>query len=87
MTCNVFLDMEGLMTNYGLTGTNLTRHILSFLDFDSMVAARMVSKTWYHFIENEPELWIKHLKKCCEGLDKKRFFNSSTHEIVNLGKN
>ena len=47
MTCESFFDMEGLMTNYGITGKNVTSQILSYLDFDSMVAARMVSKTWY----------------------------------------
>ena len=51
------------MTNYGITGKNMTQYILSFLDYDSMVAARMVSKTWYLFLENEKGLWMKHMKK------------------------
>jgi hypothetical protein len=61
MTCESFFDMEGLMTNYGITGKNVTSHILSYLDFDSMVAARMVSKTWYQFLEDERGLWISFM--------------------------
>ena len=61
MTCESFFDMEGLMTNYGITGKNVTSHILSYLDFDSMVAARMVSKSWYQFLEDERGLWISFM--------------------------
>ena len=66
MKCESFLDMEGLMTNYGITGKNITAQILSYLDFDSMVAARMVSKTWYQTLEDERDLWITLMKKSFE---------------------
>ena len=59
------------MLNYGITGKNITSVILSYLDFDSMVAARMVSKTWYRFIEKEQRLWINLIKKCSEEIQKK----------------
>jgi len=71
MTCESFFDMEGLMTNYGITGKNVTSQILSYLDFDSMVAARMVSKTWYRFLEDERGLWITLMKKCFEDIKEK----------------
>jgi len=71
MTCESFFDMEGLMTNYGITGKNVTSQILSYLDFDSMVAARMVSKTWYRFLEDERGLWITLMKKCFEDIQEK----------------
>ena len=73
MTCEAFFDMEGLMTNYGITGKNITSQILSYLDFDSMVNARMVSKTWYRFLENERGLWIALMKKAFEVVQEKRF--------------
>ena len=71
MNCESFLDMEGLMTNYGITGKNITSQILSYLNFDSMVAARMVSKTWYQTLEDERGLWITLMKKCFEDIQKK----------------
>ena len=58
-----FFNMEDLMTNYGAIGKNITSTILSYLDFESMVAARMVSKTCYAFIEKERGLWINLMKK------------------------
>ena len=72
MTCESFFNMEGLMTNYGMTGKNVTAHIFSYLNFDSMVAARMVSKTWYQFLEDERSLWITLMKKCFEDIQEKR---------------
>ena len=73
MTCywESFFDMENFMTSYGITGKNVTSHILSYLDFKSMMAARMVSKTWYNFIENEQGLWINLMRKCFEDIPKK----------------
>ena len=74
MTCywESFFDMENFMTSYGITGKNVTSHILSYLDFKSMMAARMVSKTWYTFIENEQGLWINLMKKCFEDNERKK---------------
>ena len=66
-----FFDMEVLMTNHGIMGKNITSKILSNLDFKSMVAARMVSKTWYDFIEKERELWINLMRKCFQESQKK----------------
>ena len=71
MSCESFFDMEGLMTNYGITGKNVTSHIFSYLDFDSMAAARMVSKTWYQTLEDERGLVITLMKKCFEDVQKK----------------
>ena len=59
-----FFNMEDLMTIYGAIGKNVTSKILSYLDIKSMAAARMVSKTWYNFIEKERGLWINLMKKC-----------------------
>ena len=59
-----FFNVEDLMTNYGAIGKNITSTILSSLDFKSMVAARMVSKTWYAFIEKERGLWANLMTKC-----------------------
>jgi hypothetical protein len=36
-----------------------------------MVAARMVSKTWYAFIENQRGIWINLMRKCFEDIPKK----------------
>ena len=73
MTCywESFFDMENFMTSYGITGKNVTSHILSYLDFKSMMAARMVSKTWYTFIENEQGLWISLMKNKIEEINKR----------------
>ena len=67
-----FFNMEHLMTNYGAIGKNVTSKILSYLDFKSMVAARMVSKTWYAFIEKEQRLWFKLMTKCFEEFNKRK---------------
>ena len=66
-----FFNMEDLMTSYGAIGKNVTSKILSYLDFKSMVAARMVSKIWYAFIEKEQGLWVKLMTKCFEEFKKK----------------
>ena len=73
MTCYFerFFDIEDFMANYGITGKSVTSKILSYLDFKSMMAARMVSKTWYAFIENERGLWINLMRKCFERIEKK----------------
>ena len=78
MTCywESFFDMENFMTSYGITGKNVTAHILSYLDFKSMKAARMVSKTWYTFIENEGGLWVNLMKKCFEDISKRIIVNN-----------
>ena len=60
-----FFKMEDLMTNY------VTSNILSYLDFKSMVVARMFSKTWYDFIENDGGLWNNLMKKRFEDIQKK----------------
>ena len=73
-----FFKMEDLMTNYGVTGKNITSKILSNLDFKSMVAARMVSKTWYAFIEKERDLWINLMMKCFVEFKKKNLNISPT---------
>jgi len=69
-------DTENFMKNYGITGINVTSHILSYLDFKSMVAARKVSKTWYAFIENQRGILISLMRKCFEDIPKK------AHQIV-----
>ena len=59
-----FFKMEDLMSNY------VASNILSYLDFKSMVAARMVSKTWYDFIENDGGLWNNLMRKLFEDIQK-----------------
>ena len=52
-------------------------NILSYLDIKSMVAARMVSKTWYDFIENDGGLWNNFMRKLFEDIQK-------NHETLRL---
>ena len=59
-----------------ITGINVTSHIFSYLDFKSMVASRMVSKTWYAFIENQRGIWINLMRRCFEDIPKKAHRNA-----------
>ena len=63
-----YFEIEMLMKNN--TYKNLAQAILSKLDFESLIQARKVSKTWYAFLENERDLWIKCLRKKLEFLKK-----------------
>ena len=48
-----------------------------------MVAARMVSKTWYSFIENQRGIWINLMRKCFEDINKKiLFFNPGSVDDI-----
>ena len=42
--------------------------IMSYLNFESLIEARMVSKTWYRFLEKERGLWISSLRHKLEFL-------------------
>ena len=48
-----YFEMKALMTDLSVTGRNLAFHILSYLDFNSLINARMVCKTWFIFLEKE----------------------------------
>jgi len=72
MSADTFFDTEGLMTTYGMTGRDITFQILSYLDFETMVNSRLVSKTWYRFLENERGLWIELMRKAYRDFLKKR---------------
>jgi asparagine synthetase A len=57
----IYFNMKELMTNPDLK--NVCKMILCQVDFESLIAARMVSKTWYRYLENDREIWISTLKK------------------------
>ena len=57
----IYFNMKELLTNVDLK--NICKMILCHLDFESLIEARKVSKTWYRYLENDRELWISSLKK------------------------
>ena len=57
----VYLDMNEVVTNPNLK--NIGEVIFSYLNFESLIEARKVSKTWYCYLENEREIWISSLWK------------------------
>ena len=59
--------------------------ILSYLDFETMVKCRLVSKIWYGFLEKERGLWTILLRKVCKDLMKK-MSNSSMIDWKNLSE-
>jgi len=67
-----FFDTEGLMTIYGMTGENITLKIMSYLDYETLVTARMVSKTWYRFLDDHHSLWIDLMRKSLKKILKMR---------------
>ena len=57
-------DLIGeLLSNYGMTGGNITREIFSYLDFSTLQRGRLVSKSWNHFLSNDKKIWIQALEK------------------------
>jgi len=69
MTAETFFDTDFLMS-CSLTGNPLLS-IFSYLDFDSLMNARMVSKTWYWFLEDQRNLWTDLMYKCIKEVRKK----------------
>jgi len=61
-------DMDSLMTShtagtYGKSGHKIARKIMSYLDYESLLKARIVSKTWYKFFEEQrSKIWTKELR-------------------------
>ena len=68
-----------------MTGRDIMVEILSYLDFETMVKCRLVSKIWYGFLEKERGLWTVLLRKVCEDLMKK-MSNSSMNDWKNLSE-
>ena len=54
---NIFFQFEKLMKNKSVK--TLGMKIFSYLEFESLIQARFVSKTWWNFLEEEKELWMK----------------------------
>ena len=53
-----------LLSNYGeMTGGNISREILSYLDFSTLQQGRLVSKSWNGFLSNDKKIWQDVLKK------------------------
>ena len=53
-----------LLENYGeMTGGNISREILSNLDFSTLQQGRLVSKSWNGFLSNDKKIWQDVLKK------------------------
>ena len=57
-------DIIGELQNYGeMTGGNISREILSYLDFSTLQRGRLVSKSWNGFLSNDKKIWQDVLKK------------------------
>lgn len=73
-----FFKMEDLMSKY--VPSNILSYaslVCTYLDFKSMVVARMVSKTWYDLIENDGGPWNNLMRKRFEDVQK-------NHETLRL---
>ena len=57
----IFFNIEILLRDN--SSKNIGRKIFSYIEFESLIQARMVSKIWYSFLEHERELWITTLRK------------------------
>ena len=53
----------GLISNYSLTGENLARQILSYMDFRSIKKIRFVCKSWNKFLSEDRKLMLKIVRK------------------------
>merc|ERR1711874_203576 len=53
------MGISEFLFNYSLTGENLTREILSYLDFSSIQEGKLVCKVWNHFLSND---WLLSLR-------------------------
>merc|ERR1712080_99036 len=51
------------ISNYGMTGANLTQWIFSYLDFSSLQQGRLVRKGWCHFLTYDWVMWRNMLMK------------------------
>ena len=59
------MDMEMLMKSpIGLN--DVATKILSYLNFKDLRSARLVCKTWHEFLEEQPKLWLRFLRKYAE---------------------
>ena len=61
--CTDFDFIELLLYNYGMTGENLARQILSFMDFRSITKIRFVSKSWNKFLTEDRILMLKIVRR------------------------
>ena len=53
----------GLISNYSLTGENLARQILSYMDFRSIKNIRFVCKSWNKFLSEDLKLMLKIVRR------------------------
>jgi len=51
------------ISNYGITGSNLTYWIFSYLDFSSLRKGRLVCKSWCQYLTNDRLLWLNMLMR------------------------
>ena len=56
----VYFDMNKVLIDPNLK--NIGELIFSYLNFESLIEARMVSKTWYHYLEKLRKLLISSLR-------------------------
>ena len=49
---------------------NVGQAIFSYLDFESLIQARMIKKSWYSFLDRNRELWIAKLREKLDFLKK-----------------
>lgn len=70
------------ISNYGLTGANLTRWIFSYMDFSTLQKGRLVCKTWCQYLTYDRILWLNILLKSRLYLE--MFFNKLSHEKYKL---
>ena len=61
--CTDFDVIGVLLSNYGMTGENLARQILSFMDFRSITKIRFVSKSWNKFLTEDRILMLKIVRR------------------------
>jgi len=83
LTNSTKFDMIGdWISNYGMTGENLTRWIFSYLDFSSIQKGRLVCRTWCRYLINDRILWHGILMKSKIYLE--MFFNKMSPDKYNL---
>ena len=77
MAINTQFDIEGLMTDYGITGESIVRKIMSQLDLKSLKVLLRISKTFYRFLDKERGLWMRHLNGAIKHVQKMGKFLSN----------
>ena len=63
---DIYFNINLIMNDKNLS--KIGEIIMSYLDFESLIEARMVSKIWYRFLEKHRDLWISSLRNKLEFL-------------------